>query len=230
MTFRRLIATAALAVAALGSVPSFANEPDCSAAAGSAATPHQVDRTGDALTADTDDALVAQDTTDIRAAWFSVEGDVLRAHIQTTKLHGTETNQIFYVMWTYKGAEDAKFQRRFVSAQPRPEVPGVYGGAYRYGYLDETTPGVSTLTNQGYTTGRAKAGTPGEVIIDIPLDKLGNPGEGEILENVVAESRLLVGPPGHGQQHVTTTGAAGGGLVSVLDDTGDAEGCNEIIL
>lgn len=230
MRVRHMLVLAAIAATVLGAVPSSATQ-HCTTATGSEATPQFVDRTGDALTADTDPALNDQDITDITKVWFDKSDDGLttRVNVQTTLLDSKSTHQIFYALWDYEGGNAAQ-KRRFVSIQTGELVPGVYGPIARFGYLDPTL----GFTSQGVTTGRVVSGRPGFAQIDIPFGRTAadgtvlfpDPPSGAPLEALVVESRVLVGHPGHRHPEVTGTGAGGGGVVFIVDDVSNAtEAC-----
>lgn len=233
MRVRHMLVLAAIAATVLGTVPSSATQ-HCTTATGSEATPQFVDRTGDALTADTDPALNDQDITDLTKVWFDKSDDGLttRVNIQTTLLDSKSTNQVFYALWDYEGGNAAQ-KRRFVSVITGELVPGVYGPLARFGYLD-TVATPNAFVSQGVTTGRVVSGRPGFAQIEIPFGAVAadgtvlfpEPPSGAVLENLAVESRLLVGHPGHRHPEITGTGAGGGGLVFVADDVTNAtEAC-----
>lgn len=244
MSARRIALMLVLAaLAAFGFAPAGAVEPGCTAAEGSATTPHFADATLDyngPVTGNqgtTPYGEVYREGTDVVAGWISkTETGTYQANIDVASFSGLEWNAVFYFLFDWEGGQGGltpPHTRRYVSAQIRQYAEG--GGTFSYGYLNTTLP-VAQLIREGFTTGSARTGTPGGVTVDIPLDKMAatpeqTAGPGDLLANPLAESRVLIGHPGHGQQSVTSNAAAGGGLVGVADDTANAlAACFEIEL
>jgi hypothetical protein len=242
MKLRTMLAMSAMAAALLlQTTPSHANaDESCTVAGGSADTPHLIDGFGDTLlTADTDPTIEGLDPTDLLAGWFSRSEDgVLTANMKVQNLVEPLANVVYYMLWDFKGTDDAIKTTRWISVQPRPSLPAespiAYGPRYRYGYLDKTTVGVQTLVAEGDSTGAVSYGSPGAMSIVVPLAKMGNPGPGDLLSNLVMQARVLIGspglPPGYSVPPPPPPAPSiPGGLVSTTDDTTDAlEYCSDV--
>ena len=224
MKLRSLIAIGLAAVLTIGASPVQALDETCSIDGGSADTMHVEDMLGDGTVDDVGDDVARNDPADLLGAWFQRDDDgKVTAHFQVAQLTGTESNVVYYFLWNWVGGEPTKV-RRWVAAQPR-----VYGGRYRYGYLDTTTPGVSTLVSEGDVSGGVTVGAPGEAFVEVPLDKMGKPQPGDVLNNILVQARVLIGqpglPPGVWPE---AAGPERSGLVSTVDDSANANVCDFI--
>lgn len=144
---------------------------------------------------------VYREGTNVTAAWLRRDGEgTLSAHVQVQSLSVSQPNAIFYMLWDYEGG-DALRRHRFASARLK-----AVDAAYSYGYFDEAAGRFATI---GDTTGELVPGDAGEVVINLPKEGNGfdrfypddvvpNAHWGaptDILTNISAESRLLVGSP-----------------------------------
>ena len=230
---KRLLAAVALSALALSTLPASAATLDatCSIAGGSATSPHAIDAKADGLLSGVDPEVdphtTPHDVTDIHDSWFSRAADgTVSANVSVNQLLPVTENLVFYVRWNYPDTDGVAPDKsiRFVSVQLRTEIPGAMPqGTFRYGFLDTTTPGLQTLVSEGYTTGSWSAGTPGVISIVVPFASMGNPASGEALTSLIVQARALVGHPGHGHPEINPNGASGGGVVTTVDDSTNAE-------
>lgn len=217
----RGIVLAAMLVAMAGAVPARANQ-DCSTAGGSAEAPHLTDGSGDwnggtgTGTGLVPAGDVWREGADVLAAWIAKDpapNGKYQAHIQIANLQNLEANEVINFLWDWAGTTPEQ-TRRYVSAT----ISGRGGVSYRYGYVGRNaTTGTGEINEVGSTSGKIVVGAPGEMIVDLPLNRMGSPTVGASLENPMAETRLLAG-------------ASGAGLLYVADDTSDGDGCLAITL
>lgn len=186
----------------------------CNVDAGTEAAPHLEDAAGDweGIVTGNGQALIPygdvyRESTDVLSAWINRTGTTFTANIRLNTWSGlTETNAVYNFLWTYQGTSPVNQARRFVSARlVRPLPIPIY--EFSYGWID-TSGEIDLINTYGATTGSMIAGTPGAISIVIPFHRsqLGRPGPGAVLEDIVAEARVLVG-------------AAGTGLLGVADIT-----------
>jgi hypothetical protein len=177
---------------------------DCSISVdvASASAPHVTDNTNDwggnvggTGAGDAPAGDVYREGTDLTSAWISRSGDTLTAHLTVANLSEAQPNSIFYVYWTYEGADTTKAVR-WVSARLKG-----YAVGSNYGYVAGSTLPTSsqTLTTVGDASATVAAGTPGRIDIVIPKDgdaaDWGAPNPGSTLADIYAESRILAGSP-----------------------------------
>jgi len=212
---------ATIAVAAFGFAP--ARAAVACTFNGTAESPAVVDQTDDAALGGIDASVTAMDPTDIERMWFQTAPDgAVTTHISVTNIPTVDSNPAS----TFK-----IIKTNFVSAQIRPTAPPALGPTFQYGYLDTSTPGVQSLVAQGFTTGSVTPGSPGEIAITVPFNKLGDPQAGQDIDGLLVQARVLIGHPGHGHPEIAPNGASGGGVVSTVDDTTNAaDACDTLTL
>lgn len=216
------LAVAAIALAAVVPTSAFAEDPDCTAAGGSSATPHVNDPAGDwnGLVFGNESALIPygdvhREGTDILTAWISLADGKYYANLSVGTLDGTQVNTTYGVRWL-NAAGPAAQARRFVQVQfSERGAP-----TYEHGYLavDPQTE-IDNVNTVGTTRGTVSLGSPGIISIEIPFgaqaNRIPKPLE---MEGVTAETRVLLG-------------ARGTGLLGLADSSDDGDGpCFNIIL
>ncbi len=158
---------------------------------------------------------VYREGTDLTKAWLNRDNDTgdVTGVIEVASLSGPQPNSIFYLLWDFESVEDDPQQRRWVSA--RWALDRVI---FTYGYLGPSVTGGEQFFTLGETTGTVEDGTPGRIVIDVPMAQLGDPQPGAVLSNFAAESRFLTGSP----EPLPEPSPLRHGLVQLVDDTENA--------
>ena len=217
MNMRPLVAAvAALTVLAFGPVQAY--DETCSAANGSAATPHLEDGRGDwngTITGNESGTAfgdINNSHNDVLAGWLNRDGNKVTATITLAELTGNEINEVVYFFWNHFSAATPERTRRWVATTFNGRTV-----TYNYGHRTvNPTTGQGTIVTEGTTTGSIVAGSPGSITMNVPMSKMGNPVIGDELGDPVAESRFYAGVPGvYGQLYT-------------IDNTRDGDGCTEI--
>lgn len=181
---------------------------------------------------------VYREGTDIVAAWLTRSGGAMTANIQVATLSELQPNSQFYLLWT-NGVTTANGVevpgRRWVNARLKG-----YETVFTFGNLvpSSTLPTSNSLfRTEGSTTGRLLPGT-NTIQIDVPatgtslfgedVAHWGAPAAGSVLDEPLAEARLLAGSPEplppnptglrHGFVYVADTTANGEKLCPAIVD------------